>query len=132
MLQSIDELWMLHIDSMTKLREEVAFEWYAQKQRGVGYKERAFVKFEDLISTIEYKITKGIFSINAITTPEPQKISDINIENDDEITWLLDWLLEEEKSKQNPLFATPSKAKVKVIKKEDMLKIASKKKKIRV
>jgi preprotein translocase subunit SecA len=26
MLQSIDELWMLHIDSMTKLREEVAFE----------------------------------------------------------------------------------------------------------
>jgi preprotein translocase subunit SecA len=26
MLQSIDELWMNHIDSMTKLREEVAFE----------------------------------------------------------------------------------------------------------
>jgi preprotein translocase subunit SecA len=26
LLQSIDELWMLHIDSMTKLREEVAFE----------------------------------------------------------------------------------------------------------
>jgi len=26
LLQSIDELWMNHIDSMTKLREEVAFE----------------------------------------------------------------------------------------------------------
>jgi preprotein translocase subunit SecA len=25
-LQSIDELWMNHIDSMSKLREEVAFE----------------------------------------------------------------------------------------------------------
>jgi len=26
MLQSIDELWMLHIDAMSKLRESVAFE----------------------------------------------------------------------------------------------------------
>ena len=35
-LQSIDELWMRHIDAMTRLREEVAFEGYAQRNPSGG------------------------------------------------------------------------------------------------
>lgn len=62
-LQSIDELWMRHIDSMSKLRESVAFEWYAQKNPLIVYKEKAFYKFEELIWEIEYKTTKAIFSV---------------------------------------------------------------------
>ena len=105
LLQSIDELWMLHIDSMTKLREEVAFEWYAQKQPLVVYKEKAFIKFENLISEIEYKITKGIFSINRNITDNNN-----NQEVDEkDLVWILDKLLEEEeqevKSNKNPIFA---------------------------
>ena len=52
-------------------------------------------------------------------------------ENDEDVIWLLDWLLKDEwenKSKQNPLFANPVKWRVKVIKKEDMPKIDSKNK----
>ena len=107
MLQSIDELWMLHIDSMTKLREEVAFEWYAQKQPLVVYKEKAFTKFKNLIWEIDFKITKAIFSINTIT--ENTNISDVKIEEED-LVWVLDNLLDEEKSSNNtnPLFSEPS------------------------
>ena len=63
-LQSIDNLWMRHIDAMSRLREEVAFEWYAQRQPIVVYKEKAFRKFQDLMDEIEYKTVKSIFSIN--------------------------------------------------------------------
>jgi preprotein translocase subunit SecA len=63
-LSSIDELWMRHIDSMSKLREEVAFEWYAQRQPLVVYKEKAYMKFSDLLSELEYKVTKIIFSLD--------------------------------------------------------------------
>lgn len=62
-LQSIDELWMNHIDSMSKLREEVAFEWYAQRNPLVVYKEKAFDKFEILINNLEFKVVKAIFSV---------------------------------------------------------------------
>jgi preprotein translocase subunit SecA len=54
---------MEHINSMTKLREQVAFEGYAQKQPLVVYKEKAFDKFKNLLSEIEYRVVKSIFSI---------------------------------------------------------------------
>ena len=57
-LASIDELWMNHIDSMAHLREEVAFEGYAQKNPLIIYKERAYDKFVMLINTIGLRVTK--------------------------------------------------------------------------
>ncbi len=57
-LSVIDSLWMAHIDGMAHLREEVAFESYAQKNPLIVYKEKAYQKFHDLISTIEYRIVK--------------------------------------------------------------------------
>ena len=113
LLQSIDELWMLHIDSMTKLREEVAFEWYAQKQPLVVYKEKAFQKFKDLLSEIDYKITKWMFSINKISEVEQINYDDNEIEvNKDELTEMLESFSElvdqeDKKSLANPLFANP-------------------------
>ena len=61
-LQSIDELWMQHLDTMTHLREEVAFEGYAQKQPIIVYKERAYEKFMTLIEEIGFKVVKGLLS----------------------------------------------------------------------
>ena len=57
-LAAIDELWMVHIDSMAHLREEVAFEGYAQKNPLVIYKEKAYDKFVVLIETIGLRVTK--------------------------------------------------------------------------
>ncbi len=109
-LQSIDELWMKHIDSMSRLREEVAFEWYAQRNPLVVYKEKAFWKFEDLINTLSFKVTKTIFTIK-----ENIKINQMNINEENIIlnAWDIENTLKNfsqtksKKSNSNPLFANP-------------------------
>lgn len=80
MLQAIDRLWMNHIDGMSKLREQVAFVWYAQKQPLMVYKEKAFDKFHDLLSEIELKTVKAVFSINPNTQIKIQRIDDSKLE----------------------------------------------------
>ena len=78
-LSSIDELWMRHIDSMSKLRDEVAFEWYAQRNPLVVYKEKAFQKFDNLINEIEYKVVKSMFSIRQneqVVLEEPEAVEE--------------------------------------------------------
>ncbi len=57
-LAGIDELWMQHIDRMAHLREEVAFEGYAQKNPLIVYKERAYDHFVAMIHTIEHRVVK--------------------------------------------------------------------------
>ncbi len=75
MLQSIDELWMQHIDAMAHLREEVAFEGFAQKNPLIVYKERAFDKFVALLKEIGFKVTKGL-----LTASPRQKIEQIELD----------------------------------------------------
>ncbi len=77
-LQSIDRLWMRHIDAMSALREEVAFEGYAQRQPLVVYKQKAFEKFENLMHELEYKVVKSVFSIN-----QAIEIEQVNLANQD-------------------------------------------------
>ena len=74
-LQSIDELWMQHIDAMAHLREEVAFEGYAQKNPLIVYKERAFDKFVTLLGEIGFKVTKGL-----LTASPHEQIEQIEID----------------------------------------------------
>lgn len=69
-LAAIDELWMQHMDAMTHLREEVAFEGYAQKNPLVVYKERAYDSFVNMMSDIEYRVIKGLL------TAKPQESID--------------------------------------------------------
>jgi len=75
MLQSIDELWMQHIDTMAHLREEVAFEGFAQKNPLIVYKERAFDKFVALLKEVGFKVTKGL-----LTASPRQKIEQIELD----------------------------------------------------
>lgn len=113
-LQSIDELWMNHIDSMSRLREEVAFEWYAQRNPLVVYKEKAFEKFGTLINNLEFKTTKAIFSINNNMVIEQMSIDESDIVlNSEDIKKVLQNLSNNPSqttpSNSNPLFAAPQK-----------------------
>ena len=74
-LAAIDELWMSHIDSMAHLREEVAFEGYAQKNPLIIYKERAYDKFVALIETIGLRVTKWL-----LTAKAKEAIEEVNLE----------------------------------------------------
>lgn len=80
MLQSIDRLWMNHIDGMSKLREQVAFVGYAQKQPLMVYKEKAFDKFTDLLAQIELTVVKSIFAINANTQIKVTRVDDSKLQ----------------------------------------------------
>lgn len=103
-LQSIDELWMEHINSMSKLKDEVAFVWYAQKDPLIVYKTESYEKFLKLIWEIWYKFTKAIFSIN--------KNSEIEMEIIDENDMVEDLMKTASKQQKqigaNPLFANPA------------------------
>lgn len=79
-LASIDELWMAHIDRMSHLREEVAFEGYAQKNPLVVYKERAYDRFIELVETIAYKVAKGLLSARAFVPIQSREIPLENLE----------------------------------------------------
>lgn len=105
-LQSIDELWMRHIDAMSKLREAVAFEWYAQRNPLIVYKEKAFYKFEELISEIEYKTTKAIFSVKTDIEIKQIELNEKNfiVTTDEESL-----NISNKSSNSNPLFAQPQR-----------------------
>lgn len=112
MLQSIDELWMRHIDGMSRLREDVAFEGYAQKNPLIVYKEKAYHKFTNLMNELEYKVVKAIFSVKNAAEVETVKMSEEELKNNSaELEKMLENLSEEKKAqakqKSNPLFAQP-------------------------
>lgn len=111
-LQSIDELWMRHIDAMTRLREEVAFEGYAQRNPLVVYKEKAYQKFSHLMNELEYKVLKAIFSVKNISQIEAVEVASENFRvNEDDLEKMLDsFVTPEKQTTNNPLFAQPQKA----------------------
>ncbi len=74
-LASIDELWMNHIDSMAHLREEVAFEWYAQKNPLIIYKERAYDKFVAMVEMVWLRVIKWL-----LTAKPREAIEEVNLE----------------------------------------------------
>jgi len=109
-LSSIDELWMRHIDSMSKLREEVAFEWYSWKNPLIVYKEKAYFKFKDLINEIEYKVVKSIFSIRKNEQIEQIDLSKQNLEfNEVDLEELLKIKKDDENKNKNPILSSNNK-----------------------
>ena len=111
-LQSIDRLWMNHIDAMSKLRDGVAFAGYAQRNPLVEYKEQAFGKFKELIDEIEYKTVKAMFSVRKISEVEQRKINEKNMQmNEINLENMMNSAAPQnntpQKSSGNPLFAAP-------------------------
>ncbi len=107
LLLSLDKLWMNHIDAMNKLRWQVAFLWYAQKQPLMVYKEKAFEKFENLLSEIDLRILKSLFSIKSDTQVQVVKVDDTKMQIQN---W--EWSQNHTTSPKqhswgNPLFAQP-------------------------
>ena len=51
-LQTIDSLWMEHLDNMSRLREQTSLAWYWQRDPLLEYKKEAFKSFKNLIWNI--------------------------------------------------------------------------------
>jgi preprotein translocase subunit SecA len=63
-LQSIDNLWMQHLDTMDHLRQSVSLRGYAQKDPLVEYKQDGLRLFERLLSEIDKSIVYTIYRVD--------------------------------------------------------------------
>ncbi|MBI3442536.1 MAG: preprotein translocase subunit SecA [Candidatus Sungbacteria bacterium] len=77
MLQSIDALWMEHLDQMEHLRDSVRLRAYGQRDPLVEYKNEGSRLFRDLQQTIRSQIVNTIFKVgeHAMIREEPLNLS---------------------------------------------------------
>ncbi|MCG2691857.1 hypothetical protein L6272_03455, partial [Microgenomates group bacterium] len=72
MLNTIDKLWIDHLDATDDLREGIGLRGYGQRDPLVEYKAEAFNMFERLIQTIDFEVARRIFRVQVMEQPRPQ------------------------------------------------------------
>lgn len=72
MLNTIDKLWIDHLDAIDDLREGIGLRGYGQRDPLVEYKAEAFNMFERLIKTIDFEVARRIFRVQVMEQPRPQ------------------------------------------------------------
>ena len=68
-LQTIDRLWIDHLDAMDDLREGVGLRGYGQQDPLVEYKKEAFQSFERLMNTIDSEVVRRVFRVQVANQP---------------------------------------------------------------
>ncbi len=72
-LQSLDTLWMEHLDTMDHLRDSVRLRGYGQRDPLVEYKKEGFLMFQNLVKEMNKQMVYTIFHINVQKAPEVQE-----------------------------------------------------------
>lgn len=62
-LNTVDTLWMEHIDDMSYLRQNVALQAYGQKDPLLEYKNIGYFKFQNLLKTINFSYVNTLFAM---------------------------------------------------------------------
>jgi preprotein translocase subunit SecA len=62
-LNTIDTLWIEHLDTMDDLRSGIGLRGYAQRDPLIEYKKEGFDLFEKLMVTIDYEIVHRIYKV---------------------------------------------------------------------
>ena len=62
-LNTIDTLWIEHLDTMDDLRSGIGLRGYAQRDPLIEYKREGFELFEKLIVSVDYEIVHRIFKV---------------------------------------------------------------------
>jgi len=71
-LQSLDNLWMEHLDTMDHLRDSVRLRGYGQRDPLVEYKKEGHLMFQRLTAEINKQIVFTIFHISVQAKPQQQ------------------------------------------------------------
>ena len=72
-LNTIDTLWIEHLDTMDDLRSGIGLRGYAQRDPLIEYKREGFELFEKLMVEIDYEIVHRIYKV-AVDNQTPVKI----------------------------------------------------------
>lgn len=121
-LQSIDRLWIDHLEIMEDLREGVGLRGNNDEERIVLYKKDGFEAFERLIHSIEGEVIRRIFRVQVAHEPpnRPQMIR-TNIDTEDGMGLMAQQMagLAENAGREKTASSTPGAGQKKVIGRND-------------
>jgi len=78
-LQSLDNLWMEHLDTMDHLRDSVRLRGYGQRDPLVEYKKEGYIMFQNLVKEMNRQIVFSIYHVSV--QPNPQKQPQQSLQN---------------------------------------------------
>lgn len=87
-LESMDQLWTDHLESMQDLREGIGLRGYAQRDPLVEYKNEAFRAFERFINTVNSRVARRILKMVRVDKTSEDASLTINT-NEDQISDVL-------------------------------------------
>ncbi|MCR4306039.1 MAG: SEC-C metal-binding domain-containing protein, partial [Candidatus Daviesbacteria bacterium] len=115
-LNTIDTLWIEHLDTMDDLRSGIGLRGYAQRDPLIEYKREGFELFEKLMVTIDYEIVHRIYKVavqGETPRPEPIRVEEKHPE--------IEVGVREEAAEVSKLSPTETGAKVKVERPDDLV-----------
>ncbi len=76
-LQSFDNFWMEHLDTMTDLREGISLRNLAQRDPLVEYKNEGFQMFDDMLAKVDNFVVTRFFKVRLVVNQSqvPQRTS---------------------------------------------------------
>ena len=83
-LQTIDNLWMNHLDEIDYLREGIGLRGYGQRDPLIEYKREAFRMFSDLMNNIRSTIVNTIFRVSLISPQQESAQRNLRFQGADE------------------------------------------------
>ncbi len=86
-LHAIDMHWMEHIDTMSHLREQVAFSGYAQRDPLIEYQDQGFQLFQKLLKTIATTTVRMLMQVDfaQFSAPISHQVQEMET-NEEQIT----------------------------------------------
>ncbi|MBU1119137.1 preprotein translocase subunit SecA [Patescibacteria group bacterium] len=66
MLQTIDKLWVDHLEDMVALREGIGLRGYGQRDPLVEYKKESFKAFQQLLTSLQHRIVHTIYKVGVV------------------------------------------------------------------
>ncbi len=99
-LNTIDTLWIEHLDTMDDLRSGIGLRGYAQRDPLIEYKREGFELFEKLIAEVDFEIVHRIFKV--ALQQQPQVPVEPLIEKSIEIRPKVDISIEQETADERP------------------------------
>lgn len=85
MLQTIDTLWMNHLDEIDYLRQGIGLRGYGQRDPLIEYKRESYNLFTLLMNTVRTNIVNAIFKINFVASAEPENVVEIEKESEENL-----------------------------------------------
>ena len=73
LLQTVDRLWMEHIDIMDQMRQGIGLQAFANRNPLDEYRIAAYDMFEDLNHSIREKTLRGIYTIHIVENQEVER-----------------------------------------------------------